>query len=328
MRKETFISLAVVIMATTTGLQAQVGINTETPKATLDVVAGKTDGTTAEGIIAPRLTLAELKSADSQYAANQNGTFVYVTDVAGSTTTKTASVTAVGYYYFDGNVWTGFKAAAYTASNGLTLSGTDVQLGGTLTKATAIDKGSYGLIVSGPGTTTLSGTGNTVISTPLQYNNTAASMGAGKVLTSDASGNATWETPALNKGEISNLFVATTGWTISSQGAILYDKIITVRVVIERTGAALPLSNGAPNVVTVIATSNYADTYLPIFPFHSVPMTDTNGMQVFRGFSDLAITASSSTAITFKGFLPSDGTAGTSLPQGSMIYFTATYIIK
>ncbi|MDR1653598.1 MAG: hypothetical protein LBS01_08150, partial [Prevotellaceae bacterium] len=61
-------------------LSAQVGINNETPAATLDVAAQKTDGTTAEGFIAPRLTLAQLNAKQAQYGEAQTGASVYITD--------------------------------------------------------------------------------------------------------------------------------------------------------------------------------------------------------------------------------------------------------
>jgi hypothetical protein len=77
--------------------------------------------------------------------------------------------------------------AAITASNGLTESPkNNIKLGGTLSENTTIAHGSY--------TLTHSGTGKEIISTPLQYNYSGASPGADKVLTSDASGNATWTT--------------------------------------------------------------------------------------------------------------------------------------
>ncbi|NDW10277.1 hypothetical protein D0T56_11495 [Dysgonomonas sp. 520] len=86
----------------------QVGINTETPGATMHITPTKTDGTTAEGIIAPNLTRAQLIGKDAQYSTAQRGSIVYVTSLTGTTTTKTAKVTSVGYYYFDGSLWQPF----------------------------------------------------------------------------------------------------------------------------------------------------------------------------------------------------------------------------
>ena len=67
------------IMAGSYLLQAQVGVNTQTPKATFDVVAKKTDGTTAEGVIAPRLTGDQIIAAEAHYGADQTGAIVYAT---------------------------------------------------------------------------------------------------------------------------------------------------------------------------------------------------------------------------------------------------------
>ncbi|MBD8349228.1 hypothetical protein [Dysgonomonas sp. HGC4] len=100
---------------------AQVGINTENPKATLDVSAAKTDGTTAEGIIAPKLSLQQLVVKDAKYTADQVGTIVYVNDISGTVSTKTANIKKVGYYYFDGTLWKSFDQGWGLTGN----SGTD-----------------------------------------------------------------------------------------------------------------------------------------------------------------------------------------------------------
>lgn len=100
---------------------AQVGVNTENPKATLDVSATKTDGTTAEGIIAPKLSLQQLVVKDAKYTADQVGTIVYVNDISGTASTKTANIKKVGYYYFDGTLWKSFDQGWGLTGN----SGTD-----------------------------------------------------------------------------------------------------------------------------------------------------------------------------------------------------------
>jgi len=88
---------------------AQVGINNQQPKATLDVSAKTTDGSKPEGIIAPRLTGNQIKAADSQYTTAQKGAIVYATAAVSGSTTKTANITTEGYYYFDGAVWQNFN---------------------------------------------------------------------------------------------------------------------------------------------------------------------------------------------------------------------------
>jgi hypothetical protein len=84
---------------------AQIGINTPAPAATLDVVAKNTNGTSSEGIIAPRLSGDQIKSADAQYATPQMGAMVYATNAVNGSTAKTVKITAPGYYYFDGAIW-------------------------------------------------------------------------------------------------------------------------------------------------------------------------------------------------------------------------------
>ncbi|MFV0531287.1 MAG: hypothetical protein ACK5MD_07585 [Flavobacteriales bacterium] len=92
----------------------QAGINTDTPQATLDVVAKK-DGS-AEGVIAPRLTGDQIKAADAQYEADQKGVIVYATYPVTTASTKTVNITKEGYYYFDGSVWVGFSTSSGTTS--------------------------------------------------------------------------------------------------------------------------------------------------------------------------------------------------------------------
>ena len=98
-----------------TMLMSQVGINTESPKATLDVQSVPADLTKVDGIIAPKLKGTELKAKDQLYATDQTGAVVYITEAldasnatnstADDVTVKTAEVTTIGYYYFDGNLW-------------------------------------------------------------------------------------------------------------------------------------------------------------------------------------------------------------------------------
>lgn len=80
---------------------AQVGINTENPAATLDVIASNTGANTAEGVIAPRLTGDELTLKNARYGTAQNGVFVFITKGATSAAGKTRNVTIPGYYYYD-----------------------------------------------------------------------------------------------------------------------------------------------------------------------------------------------------------------------------------
>lgn len=124
-------------------LSAQVGVNTNAPHATFDIVGKPADTSAIDGVIAPRLTGDQLKSKDNLYTALQDGTIVYVTIplTVSQTTNKTVNVLEKGYYYFDlskgtGGQWvrmyynySGVLAGAdgidaYTGS-GVTISATD-----------------------------------------------------------------------------------------------------------------------------------------------------------------------------------------------------------
>ena len=106
--KSILVLAAVLLFAGASTMNAQVTIGSNTPPAaTLDVVASApSDADVAEGVIAPRLTLAQLDAKVAAYTAAHAGVIVYVSSVAGgSTETATAAITVPGYYYFNGTAW-------------------------------------------------------------------------------------------------------------------------------------------------------------------------------------------------------------------------------
>ena len=122
--KKNILLVAMLGLATVSYAQTgRVGINTKTPKTTLDV-SGKTDAsgnlltTDVTGLQAPRLTRAELTAkGDTLYGADQKGALVYITDVsAGDTNTQRVNITSTGYYYFDGSVWVKVGSGSGTAT--------------------------------------------------------------------------------------------------------------------------------------------------------------------------------------------------------------------
>lgn len=84
-------------------LTAQVGIGTNDPKTTLDVVGSPLDINKLDGVIAPRLTGIQLKAKN--YTTAQTGAIVYVTVAESSPTGQTVDVVTPGYYFFNGTKW-------------------------------------------------------------------------------------------------------------------------------------------------------------------------------------------------------------------------------
>ena len=130
--------LLLIICAITENISSQVGINTQEPKATLDVKAITNDASVIDGFIAPRLSGSQLQSKNSLYGLDQIGASVYVESAspsAGFNGDKTINVTSAGYYYFDGTLWQPIVAKV---SNGLTKDNDGIKLGGTITQPTTI----------------------------------------------------------------------------------------------------------------------------------------------------------------------------------------------
>ena len=113
---------------------AQVGVNTTVPATTLDVTAKNSTGTStaADGLLIPRV--------DRQRAQSMTGvpvsTLIYVNSIATGTAAGTAiNIDIVGYYYYDGTVWTKLNIPVniYNADGILTENRTVTQGANTLT---------------------------------------------------------------------------------------------------------------------------------------------------------------------------------------------------
>lgn len=102
---------------------SQVGIGTETPNATLDVVGKPTETTALDGIIAPRITGDQLRA--KTYTTDQTGALVYVTAADTTPAGQTINVITPGYYYFDGTKWiiSDLNTNLYNTSGTLTGTG-------------------------------------------------------------------------------------------------------------------------------------------------------------------------------------------------------------
>jgi hypothetical protein len=131
-----------------------VGINTTGAapdnSAILDVSA------TDKGILIPRVALTDALDVITVPSA-ANGLLIYNTATAG---TAPNNVTP-GFYFWDGSVWSRLvnDNGNITADNGLTKTGNNIQLGGTLTQATDIAQGGNNFRFTGSGSVGIGTTG-------------------------------------------------------------------------------------------------------------------------------------------------------------------------
>ncbi|CAA7386363.1 hypothetical protein [Chryseobacterium fistulae] len=110
MKKQLFVLLASMLFSFP--LMGQVGINTTSPKATLEVNAKNFDGATSEGLLSPRLSGDALHNADLKgvYREAQDGILIFVTAAPSPSNRvgQTLNIDGRGFYYYDypENRWT------------------------------------------------------------------------------------------------------------------------------------------------------------------------------------------------------------------------------
>ncbi|MBB4805931.1 hypothetical protein HNP38_001203 [Chryseobacterium defluvii] len=101
---------------------AQVGISNSTPAATLDITAKNATGTTSnvDGMLIPRVDRERAQSMTSI----PTSTLIYVNSIAtGSLGGTAVNIDTVGYYYFNGSVWTKLDTSFNIYNSDGTLSG-------------------------------------------------------------------------------------------------------------------------------------------------------------------------------------------------------------
>jgi hypothetical protein len=91
----------------TLSLQGQVGINTQNPETTFEVVGKPDDLNHYDGIIPPRITGDQL--AAKFYSSTKKGAIVFVTSAPSNLAGQVINVVEGGVYYFDGNLWKAFE---------------------------------------------------------------------------------------------------------------------------------------------------------------------------------------------------------------------------
>lgn len=93
------------LLVNSTFLTAQLGINNPSPASTLDITAKNSTGTSAntDGLLVPRVDRQRAQAM----SAVPVSTLIYVNNIATGTLAGTAAnINAVGYYYFNGTLWT------------------------------------------------------------------------------------------------------------------------------------------------------------------------------------------------------------------------------
>lgn len=95
-----FSMLALLLLSGAT--YAQIGINTDSPKATLDITAKK-ETLSIEGLIPPRLTLEELTAKENNlYGPDQEGAIIYILNInGGNSQGQRENINSKGLYIFD-----------------------------------------------------------------------------------------------------------------------------------------------------------------------------------------------------------------------------------
>ncbi|CAI8860727.1 hypothetical protein [Chryseobacterium sp. IT-36CA2] len=110
--------ITLALMAGAIWVNAQVGVNTTSPAATLDVTGKPTIASVLDGLIPPRITGVQLRA--KIYTAAQTGATVYVTAADTAPAGQTISVTSPGYYIFNGTDWN--KLVTQSATSGSTVA--------------------------------------------------------------------------------------------------------------------------------------------------------------------------------------------------------------
>ena len=191
-------SCASLAFSQTKETKGSVGVNTNTPKSTLDVNAKDKNSTTEiVGLQIPRTTRAEITAKNSLYGNNQIGAMIYVTDISGGDADESSPrkyMTKTGVYQLT-NTKNGLKwwrifaidEAEYMYKDGGTLTGNRTVTMGSRTLTFKTENS--GKVVFENSSPTAS------VDTPAQAMRIidGAQGNDNKVLTSDKDGNATWQ---------------------------------------------------------------------------------------------------------------------------------------
>ncbi|MDR0537546.1 MAG: hypothetical protein LBH04_05840 [Tannerellaceae bacterium] len=200
--------LILFLHASRTDAQTTIGLNSEPARAALldiKTLEPSTPSTVTDdsnitsergGLLLPRVMLDEattlsplipitdpdwINHSTTRIKELHTGLTVY--NLAGKASLKPGICT------WDGTLWRSTGPNSISAGEGLSLSSESIRLGGKLTRPLFIDMETFPLNILGSGMTTLSASVH--LSAPLQYTN--GHPAKGKLLMSDAAGNAVWK---------------------------------------------------------------------------------------------------------------------------------------
>lgn len=149
------LSCVIIVTILSININAQIGINTTTPASTLDITAKNATGTTTnvDGLLVPRV--------DRQRAQSMTGipvsTMIYVNSIGtGAQSGTAANIDTVGYYYFDGTLWTKIKTGSTSSDVNIYNSN------GTLTGNRTVTQGANTLAFTGTANNAFSVNGSTL----------------------------------------------------------------------------------------------------------------------------------------------------------------------
>ena len=314
-----------------------VGIGTSTPQQALDVAGTTrttglqlTGGTLGAGRVltsdaagnatwqpATGGTDAQTLTLTGQNLAISNGNSVTLPASPAQTLTLTGQSLAIS----GGNSVT--LPATATATNGLSATGGQVSLGGTLTQTTTtVDVNTKTLSFANGAANALSiASGNVAVDGPLKIS--SGSPGAGKVLVSDAAGNATWGTAAAGVITANNGLTNTSG-TIALGGSLNQNTTLALgsnSLTLGTAGAGVSIFSVSPGSTASVSPTSASNAQWQSF---------TTTSALVPTAAAFLVNGTGSTASTFTLELRAGtGTGGTllgSLGSGSVTSATPAYV--